>query len=58
MCVSDDGKEVNGKRVKGCIAKARQEEVRAKVKEEKWQGKMICNMGGRALRTRRLICLP
>ena len=23
--------------------KARQEEVRAKVKEEKWQGKMICN---------------
>ena len=30
--------------IKGCIAKERQEEVRAKlVKEEKWQGKMICN---------------
>ncbi|XP_068726388.1 uncharacterized protein [Montipora capricornis] len=43
MCVTDDGKEVNGKKVKGCIAKVRQEEVRAKVKEEKWQGKMICN---------------
>ena len=26
-----------------CIAKACQEEVRAKVKEEKWQGKMISN---------------
>ena len=43
MCVTDDGKEVNGKKVKGCIAKARQEEVRAKVKEEKSQGKMISN---------------
>ena len=43
MCVIDDGKEVNGKKGKGCIAKARQEDVRAKVKEEKWQGKMICN---------------
>ena len=38
MCVTDDGKEVNGKKVKGSIAKARQEEVRAKVKEEKWKG--------------------
>ena len=37
----------------GCIAKARQEEVLAKVKEEKCQGKM----GGSALRTRRLLCL-
>ena len=43
MCVTGDGKEVNGKKVKGYIAKARQEEVRAKVKEEKWQGKMISN---------------
>ena len=43
MCVTDDGKEVNGKKVKGCIAKVCQEEVRAKVKEEKWQGKMISN---------------
>ena len=43
MCVTDYGKEENGKKVKGCKAKARQEEVRAKVKEEKWQGKMICN---------------
>ena len=45
MCVTDDGKEVNGKKVKGCIAiaKARQEELRDKVKEEKWQGKMIRN---------------
>ena len=43
MCVTDDSKEVNGKKVEGCIAKARQEEVRAKVKEEKWQGKMISN---------------
>ena len=36
MCVTDDGKEVNGKKVKGCIAEARQEEARAKVKEERW----------------------
>ena len=43
MCVNDDGKELKGKKVKGCIAKARQEEVQAKVKEEKWQGKMISN---------------
>ena len=43
MCITDDGKEVNWKTVKGCIAKARQEEVRAKVMGEKWQGKMICN---------------
>ena len=43
MCVTDDSKEVNGKKVKVCIAKACQEEVRAKVKEEKWQGKMISN---------------
>ena len=52
-------KEVNGKKVKGSTAKVRQEEVRAKVKEEKWQGKRICNrcMGGRAFRTRRLLCL-
>ena len=42
-CITNDGKEVKGKKVKGCIAKARQEEVQAKVKEEKWQGKMICN---------------
>ena len=27
MCVTDDSKEVNGKKVKGCIVKARQEEV-------------------------------
>ena len=34
MCVTDDGKEVG---VKGCIAEASQEEVRAdKVKEERW----------------------
>ena len=43
MCVTDDGKEVNGKKVKGCMANSHQEEVRAKVKEEKWQGKMISN---------------
>ena len=24
-CITDDGKEVKGKKVKGCIAKARQE---------------------------------
>ena len=35
VCVTDDGKEVNEMKVKGCIAKARQEEVRAKVKAEK-----------------------
>ena len=59
MCVTDNGKEVNGKKVKGSTAKVRQEKVRAKVKEEKWQGKRICNrcMGGRAFRTRRLLCL-
>ena len=43
MCVTDNSKEVNGKKVKGCIAKAHQEEVQANVKEEKWQGKMISN---------------
>ena len=43
MCVTDEGKEVKGKKVKGCIAKVRQEELQAKVKEEKWQGKMISN---------------
>ena len=43
MCITDDDKEVNGNKVKGCIAKAHEEEARAKVKEEKWQGKMICN---------------
>ena len=43
MCVTDDGKEANDKKVKGCIVKARQKEVRAKVKEEKWEGKIICN---------------
>ena len=31
------------KKVEGCIAKARQEEVLAKVKEEKWQGKIVSN---------------
>ena len=35
MCVTDDGKEVNRKKGKGCIAKARKDDVRAKVKEEK-----------------------
>ena len=43
MCITDNGKEVNWKKVKGCIAKACQEDVRAKVKGEKWQGKMIFN---------------
>ena len=43
MCVTDDGKEVNEKKVKGCITKKRQEEWRAKVNEEKWQAKMISN---------------
>ena len=43
MCVNDDSKELNGKKVKGCMAQARREEVRAKMKEEKWQGKMISN---------------
>ena len=41
MRVTDDGKEVNEKKVKGCTAKEHQEEVRAKVKEEKWQGEMM-----------------
>ena len=35
MCVTDEGKEVNGKKVKGCIVKKRQIEVRAKVNLEK-----------------------
>ena len=43
MCVTEDGKEVKGKKVKGCIPRARREEVQAKVKEEKWQRKMISN---------------
>ena len=41
MCVTYDGKEVNEKKVKGCIAEVGQEKVRAKVKEEKWQGMMV-----------------
>ena len=41
MCVTDEGKEVNGKKVKGCIVKKRQIEVGAKVNLEKWQGKML-----------------
>ena len=47
MRVTDDGKEVNEKKVKRCTAKARQEEVRAKVKEEKWQGEMMIRAAGR-----------
>ena len=43
MCVTDDSKEIKGKKVKGYIAKVRQEEVQAKVKEEKWLWKMISN---------------
>ena len=41
MCITYDGKEVNGKKVKAYIAQVGQEKVRAKVKEEKWQGKMM-----------------
>ena len=29
MGVTDNGKEISGKKIKGCIEKARQEEVRA-----------------------------
>ena len=43
MWATDDGKEINGKKVKGCTANSHQEEVRAKVKEGKWQWKMISN---------------
>ena len=38
VCVTDDGKEVNEMKVKGCIAKARQEDVQAKVKAVKRAG--------------------
>ena len=41
--VTDDGKEVKGKKVKGCIANVHQEEEQAKVKKETWQRKMISN---------------
>ena len=38
MCVTDDDKYINGKKVEGCTAKARREEVRAKVKGKKVAG--------------------
>ncbi|PFX33306.1 hypothetical protein AWC38_SpisGene1770 [Stylophora pistillata] len=38
-----DGKEVEAKKVKQAIYKARQREIQAKVTEERWQGKLIKN---------------
>ena len=45
MCVTDEGKEVKWKKVKGCIAKARQEEVQAKVKEESGRRRRLATDG-------------
>ena len=38
-----DGKEVEAKRVKQAIYKARQQEIQSTVSEERWQGKLIKN---------------
>ena len=38
-----DGKEVEGKKVKQAIYKARQHEIQSTVSEERWQGKLIKN---------------
>ena len=38
-----DGKEVEGKKVKQAIYKARQHEIQSTVSEERWQGKLINN---------------
>ena len=36
-----DGKQVEAKKVKQAIYKARQQEIQSKVSEERWQGKLI-----------------
>ena len=38
-----DGKEVEAKKVKQAIYKARQQEIQSTVSEERWQGKLIKN---------------
>ena len=38
-----DGKEVEGKKVKQAIYKARQHEIQSTVSEERWEGKLIKN---------------
>ena len=38
-----DGKEVEAKKVKQAIYKARQQETQSTVSEERWQGKLIKN---------------
>ena len=38
-----DGKQVEAKKVKQAIYKARQQEIQSTVSEERWQGKLIKN---------------
>ena len=40
-----DGKEVEAKKVRQGICKARQQEIQSTVSEERWQGKLIKNRG-------------
>ena len=40
-CITEDGEEVDGKKVKDCLSSAQQKESRATVKGERWQGKRI-----------------
>ena len=40
-CITEDGEEVEGKKVKGYLSSARQKEARETVKGERSQGKMI-----------------
>ena len=44
-CMSKDGEEVEGKKVKECLPDARQKEARATVKGERLQGKRIRENG-------------
>ena len=40
MCYTADGHEVRGAKIKNCLTKAHQQELRDKVEGEKWQGKL------------------
>ena len=40
VCYTTDGHEVRGAKIKNCLSKAHQQELRDKVEGEKWQGKL------------------
>ena len=40
VCYTADGHEVRGAKIKNCLTKAHQQELRDKVEGEKWQGKL------------------